>query len=91
MAVKKNNNDFTRLPDEAAEQVEKKVAKQANFQEKSLSKAGRKKKSEEDKANNPRPVYFTQEQDEALEAYMTKTGVPFSTLVKQLLAEKNIL
>jgi len=91
MAVKTKDNSFTRLPDEEVEQIEKQVAKNANFKEKSLSRAGRKKKSEEDRASEPRPAYFTLEQNAMLDAYIDKTGVPFSTLVKQLLAEKGIL
>lgn len=91
MAVIKKDNDFTRLPDEAAERVEKEVAKKASFQEKSLNKVGRKKKALEDKAGESLCVYFTNTQKTNIEGYCKDTGVPFSALVKQLLKEKGIL
>jgi hypothetical protein len=50
---------------------------------------GRKKK--EAKASELMASYLTTEQKEKVQAYCNKIGLPFSTLVRQLLAEKGIL
>jgi hypothetical protein len=50
---------------------------------------GRKKK--EAKASELMASYLTTEQKEKVQAYCNKTGLPFSTLVRQLLVEKGIL
>jgi hypothetical protein len=92
MAVVKKSEGYTTLPDEMAKKLDKEVSKKASFQEASLrGKAGRKKKPAEEKSNIAKPVYFTEEQEPVITAYCNKTGIPFSSLVKQLLAEKGII
>ena len=54
-----------------------------------ISKGGRPRVEEEDKANKPLTVYFTDAEREIVKAYCSR--VSFSGLVKQLLAEKGIL
>lgn len=52
-------------------------------------KGGRKKK--EARASELMASYLTAEQKERVQSYCNKIGIPFSTLVRQMLAEKGIL
>jgi len=56
---------------------------------KTQRKGGRKKK--EAKATQLMASYLTTEQKEKVQAYCDKIGLPFSTLVRQMLSEKGIL
>ena len=56
---------------------------------KNQRKGGRKKK--EAKASELMASYLTAEQKEKVQSYCDKIGIPFSTLVRQMLAEKGIL
>lgn len=90
MAVKKQS--FINMDDMDGQQsqIEKNIIKNAPLSEKKKSTAGRKKKSQEDKADEMMAVYLTAEQKVIVQRYTEKTSVPFSTLIKQLLKEKGI-
>lgn len=85
--VKKGFVDMENVDSE----LTKKIMNDATLTDKKKSNAGRKKKSENDKATEMMAVYFTVEQKEVIQAYCDKISIPFSTLVKQLLSEKGIL
>lgn len=89
MAIAKNNR-FTEIHDLDDEAV-KEVMKGAALKDKVKSKAGRKPKLQEEKATEVMVVYLTEEQKTSLQAYCDKISIPFSTLVKQLLTEKELL
>ncbi|MBP1616138.1 MAG: hypothetical protein H6Q13_3586 [Bacteroidetes bacterium] len=89
MAVKKQSS-FINM-DEVDDQTIKNITKGAALTDKKPSKAGRKKKAEADKAGEMMAVYFTTEQKETVQGYCEKIGIPFSNLVKQMLAQNNII
>ncbi len=65
------------------------LTERGNTERGNVSKGGRPRVEEEDKANKPLTVYFTDAEREIVKAYCSR--VSFSGLVKQLLAEKGIL
>jgi len=83
-------NQFVNM-DDVGEESTKKIMKDAALTEKKKSNAGRKKKSEGDRATEMMAVYFTPEQKDIVQAYCDKISIPFSTLTKQFLSEKGIL
>ena len=52
-------------------------------------KGGRKKK--EARATELMAAYLTTEQKEKVQTYCDKIGIPFSTMIRQMLAEKGVL
>lgn len=88
--VVKAKKGFINMDDVDDVQI-KKVMGDAPLIDKVKSKAGRKKKSEEDKATKTMVVYFTEEQKETVENYCNGKDIPFSVLVRQLLNERGIL
>ena len=74
------------------EKKEKSFAQEAQLSERgnvAKGQGGRPRVEEEDKANKPMTVYFTESERETVKSYCSRTS--FSSLVKQLLADKGIL